>query len=1084
MRNLKVQIEKMANLRKKPCVKELNAYCTCKLCHGYFIDATTLIDCLHTFCRGCILRHFDNSKAQVQCPVCPALYKKKSQCFRSDMQMQALVYKVVPYLYYKEMQRREDFYRSTGVRAGSSCSDDSVIDRERDMMHEMEELVSHNVGDKTQYFNQDDLISLSLEYYQAHLDHTNVLNSKNSTKSESAENKPQLSNPENGLIKTTSNISVDTSSDLKCDSNQTSAKNNGKVSDNISTDSVPKECDIRYLRCPAGINMKHLQKFLRMKYGLTGDHRVDIIYKGEVLHSDFSLMDIAYTFQWEKIKPMRLFYRIFTPLKIRPIKIVNTASPTGEKQLQIVPVTSNNHITTNPRVEPLGDASKTPKVEENRVETIQVKQVLPAREESEREQQNKEILLANLQLQSKSKAVQKAETKKVQVPEKIVRECIFEYEEPDEEEIKRFAEKRDREWALQKKLEEETKADNDDFFLNKNAYPTKKRKKSKHSKNDSNGHKEKRRKTHSDKIHAEITNNDKSDLKLKVKITTNGYKHKHHKIESAAEQINKEKLLQMRQVRHKHMSGSSGDEKSQPAIPTIKLPKSHISERTKECKSGEPEPKRRKENPDTSEYTFSNSDSEIGIKPKLEGQPKAKVEPMIVKPVSSTVEPSSAGPSVSKAVLQSSGNPCKLAKKNSCLKSTQFDSADRQNQKTFLKSTVSNSDKYTKDQKIGQGKMESSKASGSMSNKVLPIGSITTNNKTLDRKIASLQQRCTIESKTPTKTVHFSSKSDTKISNESENSKIATAQYPPGFTVSKVESGTKRKAESTEQGKRPSLEITLIPPSTSSASKAAESKPMAKRPPPGTIPLERIKNAVNLKSGISIIPKKIDRTDNIGVLDLSKSGKSPENASRSSPKTEPINGLNSMVNRQIGNMIQKPVGLPNKATPENKNVQLSNLQMLSKVATEHPTLNKPTPNNPNKTKLQLPNLQTIGKFPSPNGARGPSLQRMLPKLNGIQKFRPSSPHIRNIRPNQNQNIRNIPNPSLLLSRNQNLSQNRVVSSAGVVSTSSIPERKVTTPKSSPVPVTSSTSASTTKELPSLKPTASEQNVPDIKEISV
>lgn len=57
--------------------------------------------------------------------------------------MQALVYKAVPYLYYKEMQRREDFYRSTGVRAGSSCSDDSVIDRERDMMHEMEELVSN-----------------------------------------------------------------------------------------------------------------------------------------------------------------------------------------------------------------------------------------------------------------------------------------------------------------------------------------------------------------------------------------------------------------------------------------------------------------------------------------------------------------------------------------------------------------------------------------------------------------------------------------------------------------------------------------------------------------------------------------------------------------------------------------------------------------------------------------------------------------------------------------------------------------------------------------------------------------------------
>lgn len=55
--------------------------------------------------------------------------------------MQSIVYKLVPSLYAKEMQRREDFYRSTGVRASSSCSDDSVIDRERDMINDQEEMV-------------------------------------------------------------------------------------------------------------------------------------------------------------------------------------------------------------------------------------------------------------------------------------------------------------------------------------------------------------------------------------------------------------------------------------------------------------------------------------------------------------------------------------------------------------------------------------------------------------------------------------------------------------------------------------------------------------------------------------------------------------------------------------------------------------------------------------------------------------------------------------------------------------------------------------------------------------------------------
>lgn len=62
--------------------------------------------------------------------------------YRSDPQIQSIVYKLVPSLYTKEIQRREDFYRSTGVRASSSCSDDSVIDRERDMINEQEKMVS------------------------------------------------------------------------------------------------------------------------------------------------------------------------------------------------------------------------------------------------------------------------------------------------------------------------------------------------------------------------------------------------------------------------------------------------------------------------------------------------------------------------------------------------------------------------------------------------------------------------------------------------------------------------------------------------------------------------------------------------------------------------------------------------------------------------------------------------------------------------------------------------------------------------------------------------------------------------------
>lgn len=45
-------------------------------------------------------------------------------------------------------------------------------------------------------------------------------------------------------------------------------------SERSNSDGDVKECDKRYLQCPPAVSMKHLQKFIRMKFGLTGDHRV------------------------------------------------------------------------------------------------------------------------------------------------------------------------------------------------------------------------------------------------------------------------------------------------------------------------------------------------------------------------------------------------------------------------------------------------------------------------------------------------------------------------------------------------------------------------------------------------------------------------------------------------------------------------------------------------------------------------------------------------------------------------------------------------------------------------------------------
>ncbi|KAB7496042.1 Polycomb complex protein BMI-1, partial [Armadillidium nasatum] len=61
------------NKKKRLAVAELNPHLLCILCGGYFIDATTVIECLHTFCKSCIVRYLETSKF---CPICDVLVHK------------------------------------------------------------------------------------------------------------------------------------------------------------------------------------------------------------------------------------------------------------------------------------------------------------------------------------------------------------------------------------------------------------------------------------------------------------------------------------------------------------------------------------------------------------------------------------------------------------------------------------------------------------------------------------------------------------------------------------------------------------------------------------------------------------------------------------------------------------------------------------------------------------------------------------------------------------------------------------------------------------------------------------------------
>ncbi|XP_043188844.1 mucin-5AC-like isoform X1 [Amphibalanus amphitrite] len=93
----------------RPRLGDLRSHITCVLCAGYFIDATTIVECLHTFCRSCILRHLEASS---YCPICDVMIHrtKGSSSLRADRILQTMVYKLVPGLFSHEMKMRRDFY--------------------------------------------------------------------------------------------------------------------------------------------------------------------------------------------------------------------------------------------------------------------------------------------------------------------------------------------------------------------------------------------------------------------------------------------------------------------------------------------------------------------------------------------------------------------------------------------------------------------------------------------------------------------------------------------------------------------------------------------------------------------------------------------------------------------------------------------------------------------------------------------------------------------------------------------------------------------------------------------------------------
>ncbi|KAM7243529.1 hypothetical protein CapIbe_006023 [Capra ibex] len=159
-------------LTRKIKLWDINAHITCRLCGGYLIDATTVTECLHTFCRSCLVKYLEENNT---CPTCRIVIHQSHplQYIGHDRTMQDIVYKLVPGLQEAEARNQREFYRKLGLEVpgdakGEACSAKQRLDPHRDGETKADDSSNKEAAEEKQeedgdYHRSDEQVSICLE---------------------------------------------------------------------------------------------------------------------------------------------------------------------------------------------------------------------------------------------------------------------------------------------------------------------------------------------------------------------------------------------------------------------------------------------------------------------------------------------------------------------------------------------------------------------------------------------------------------------------------------------------------------------------------------------------------------------------------------------------------------------------------------------------------------------------------------------------------------------------------------------------------------------------------------------------------
>nr|XP_025037646.1 polycomb group RING finger protein 5 isoform X2 [Pelodiscus sinensis] len=236
--------------QRKHLVKDFNPHITCYICKGYLIKPTTVTECLHTFCKTCIVQHFEESN---DCPRCGNQVHETNplEMLRLDNTLEEIIFKLVPGLREQELQREIEFWKKNKPQEnGQGVCGSLLVEMAR---------MSGGVLEQG---------SREYESPKAEKPKVDEEGDENQDDKDYHRSDPQIA------------ICLD------C------LRNNGQSGDNIVKGLMKK-----FIRCSTRVTVGTIKKFLSLKLKLPSSYELDVLCNGEIMGKDHT-MEFIYMTRW------------------------------------------------------------------------------------------------------------------------------------------------------------------------------------------------------------------------------------------------------------------------------------------------------------------------------------------------------------------------------------------------------------------------------------------------------------------------------------------------------------------------------------------------------------------------------------------------------------------------------------------------------------------------------------------------------------------------------------------------------------------------------------------------------------------